>query len=123
MVRIFSFFFPSIERKYKLNYGISFERKILEVPDIYEASDIRYKNLRNRLLCKKAISQEDQLIATVKNNMQNNQSLNMSSKNPVESNDSSFCEEMDWEPMEDEKITFEVVPLYIRINDNITFIV
>ncbi|KAL2747576.1 transcriptional protein SWT1-like isoform X2 [Vespula maculifrons] len=79
-----------------------------EIPDIYKTSDIRYKNLRNRLLRNKVISHEDQLLASVKSNLQN-QSLNMSGESSANmSTDSSSYEEMDWEPMEDEKITFEV---------------
>ncbi|KAF7386028.1 hypothetical protein HZH66_011870 [Vespula vulgaris] len=86
-----------------------------EIPDIYKTSDIRYKNLRNRLSRNKVISHEDQLLASVKSNMQN-QSLNMSGENLVTmSNDSSLYEEMDWEPMEDEKITFEVQAARIKL--------
>lgn len=87
--------------------------QILEIPDIYKTSNIRYKNLRNRLSRNKVISHEDQLLASVKSNMQN-QSLNMSEDANM-SNDSSLYEEMDWEPMEDEKITFEVVLSDIHI--------
>lgn len=55
------------------------------------------------------------MVAAVVTNMRNNRSLDMSSENQIEFNDSSTCEEMDWEPMEDEKITFEVIKLgYIR---------
>ncbi|XP_046833779.1 transcriptional protein SWT1-like isoform X4 [Vespa crabro] len=86
-----------------------------EIPDIYKTSDMRYKNLRNRLLRNKIIPDENQLLASVKTNMQN-QSLNALGENPVnESNDSSLYEEMDWEPMEDEKITFEVQAARIQL--------
>lgn len=36
-----------------------------------------------------------------------------------QSNENSFYEEMDWEPLEDEKIMFEVIS-YILINHNFT---
>ncbi|XP_035728903.1 transcriptional protein SWT1-like isoform X2 [Vespa mandarinia] len=86
-----------------------------EIPDIYKTSDMRYKNLRNRLLRNKIIPDENQLLASVKTNMQN-QSLNALGENPVnESNNSSLYEEMDWEPMEDEKITFEVQAARIQL--------
>ncbi|KAF7387208.1 hypothetical protein HZH68_012885 [Vespula germanica] len=86
-----------------------------DIPNIYKTSDMRYKNLRNRLLRKKVISHEDQLLASVKSNMQN-QFLNMSGENPANRfNDSSPYEEMDWEPMEDEKITYEVQTARVKL--------
>lgn len=77
--------------------------------DIYKTADIRHKNLRNRLLRNKKIVQVNEMLLTVKSNAQstNDQSKN-SLEDPLLESNISVCEEMDWEPMEYEKITFEV---------------
>ncbi|KAK2581146.1 hypothetical protein KPH14_007955 [Odynerus spinipes] len=75
--------------------------------NIYKTADTRHKNLRNRLLRNKGILQTDEMLSVAKSNTQT-QSLDSLQDLTHESNDTAFCEEMDWEPMEDEKITFEV---------------
>lgn len=76
--------------------------------DLYKTVNMRHRNLRNRLLRSKDILHTDEMISSAKSNAQDRSSNTLQEDPGQRSNNTSFCEEMDWEPMEDEKITFEV---------------
>lgn len=89
------------------------DQKNSEFPDVYKNSDARHRHLHNRLLSNKIIPNEEELLMSVKTDILD-QSNNESCEN-IANNSSSIYEEMDWEPLEDEEITFEVQAARIKL--------
>ncbi|XP_015191410.1 PREDICTED: transcriptional protein SWT1-like isoform X2 [Polistes dominula] len=85
-----------------------------ELPDVYKNSDTRHKHLQNRLLSNKKIPHEEELLMSVESNILN-QSHNKSCENSLNKSSSICEEEMDWEPLEYEQITFEVQAARIKL--------
>ncbi|XP_076248874.1 swt1 RNA endoribonuclease isoform X2 [Calliopsis andreniformis] len=84
-------------------------KKLEKIPSIYKNAEVRLIRLKDRLSKDKSFSPKclstDQ---TEKVEKSPKTSVTTADDLVKRSYDSSFYEEMDWEPMEDEKITFEV---------------
>ncbi|XP_043502228.1 transcriptional protein SWT1-like isoform X2 [Polistes fuscatus] len=106
----------AMDRMEKLRKSINIQtkdEKNSEFPDVYKNSDTRHRHLHNRLLSNKIIPNKEELLMSVKTNILD-QSNNESCDN-FANKSSSIYEEMDWEPLEDEEITFEVQAARIKL--------
>ncbi|KAI4485693.1 hypothetical protein M0802_012597 [Mischocyttarus mexicanus] len=104
------------DRMEKLRESLNVQVKTqdnFEFLDIHKTSDTRHKYLRNRLLHNKTAPNEEELLKSVQFNILD-KSYNKSCENLTNESSSTY-EEMDWEPLEDEEITFEVQAARIKL--------
>ncbi|XP_053970494.1 transcriptional protein SWT1 isoform X1 [Hylaeus volcanicus] len=79
-----------------------------KLPSIYKHAEVRLKRLKDRLSKDKISINKSPCSDPEKTVKLSEKSLTTVDDLVKQSNDDSFYEEMDWEPMEDEKITFEI---------------
>lgn len=91
-----------------------------KLPNIYKNAEVRLVRLKERFLNDKTFINKN-LCTDKDKEVGNSSTESITTINDLikRSNENSFYEEMDWEPLEDEKIMFEVI-LYILINRNFT---
>ncbi|XP_043248573.1 transcriptional protein SWT1 isoform X1 [Colletes gigas] len=87
---------------------VSVKKYVKKLPNIHKNAEVRLTRLKDRYSTNKIINK-----SSCNNQPEETEKLPIQSVTTIDdlvkqANEESFCEEMDWEPMPDEKITFEV---------------
>lgn len=106
--------------KYLLLFINFLNNPIGKLPNIYKNAEVRLVRLKERFLNDKTFVNKN-LCTDKEKEAANSSTESITTVDDLikRSNENSFYEEMDWEPLEDEKIMFEVISS-ILINRNFT---